>query len=562
MSWTTHSVTNVVSELKDYNLYTTDVVLQEAVKRAGADWRHEALRWQGARLGLESTLRDADLANRYPPVLQAFDRVGHRIDQVEFHAAWHRLMALYREQGLISLCFADARAGRWAAQAAGMFMHGQIEAGTQCPATMTTACIPVLGQEKALFEHLGPKLLSTVYDASDQPWTAKASLYVGMGMTEKQGGSDVRTNTTRATPCSTPGRGQTYGLVGHKWFFSAPMCDAHLVLARAHETAEPQADDAGQLSCFWVPRWRADGSKNAVHIQQLKDKLGNRSNSSSEVEFHDAEGILVGPVGRGVRTIIEMATVTRLHCVIGSAGQMRQALTQALHYTRERTAFGRLLAHAPLMRSVLADIALESEAATVLMMQLSTAFERLADEGGATPLARAWQRIVTPAAKFWVCKRGVELVAEAMEVFGGNGYVDSGPMARLYRDIPVNSIWEGSGNVMCLDVLRAIAQSPQDAQALLDDLRERGADDPRVRGPLQALADDMRLPLEAQEGNARRFTARLVQLVQSVLMLQYAPATVSDAFIASRLDAQWGRVFGTLPPGSDVDTVLRRAWAH
>jgi putative acyl-CoA dehydrogenase len=559
MSWTTHDVTNVVSELKDYNLYDTDVVLQEAVRREGAGWREAALHAHGQALGREATLRDADLANRHPPELQAFDRVGRRTDFIEFHEAWHRLMAMYREQGLISLCYADTREGRWAAQAAGMYLHGQIEAGSQCPATMTTACIPVLQQEGALFERIGPKLLSNAYDASDRPWSEKASVYIGMGMTEKQGGSDVRTNSSRAVPHGAPGRGQTYAIVGHKWFFSAPMCDAHLVLARAMDSGGAAADDPGQLSCFFVPRWRADGRKNAVHVQRLKDKLGNRSNSSSEVEFHDAEGILVGPVGKGIRTIIEMATVTRLHCVIGSAGQIRQALVQALHYARERTAFGKRLAEQPLMRSVLADMALESEAAAWLMMRLNTAFERVAG-AAADPLERAWQRIVTPAAKFWVCKRGIELVAEAMEVFGGNGYVDTGPMARLYRDIPVNSIWEGSGNVMCLDVLRAIGHDPQGAQLLLEDLQRRSGGDARIAPQLQALAADLRLPPEAQEAHARRFTARLAQVVQAVLMLQFAPPAVADAFIATRLDAQWGRVFGMLPAGVDVAAVLRRAW--
>lgn len=561
MTWATHTITNVVSELKGYNLYATDLVLREAVLREGAQWRDDALHAHGAALGLEATLRDADAANRYPPRLQAFDRVGRRIDVVEFHEAWHRLMAMYREQGLISLCFTEQRAGRWAAQAAGMYLHGQIEAGSQCPATMTTACIPVLQQEVALFETLGPKLYSTSYDARDRPWQDKTSVYVGMGMTEKQGGSDVRSNSTRATPTGAAGRGQMYAIVGHKWFFSAPMCDAHLVLARASDGADASADDPGQLSCFFVPRWRADGSKNAVHVQRLKDKLGNCSNSSSEVEFHDAEGILVGPVGRGIPTIIEMATVTRLHCVIGSAGQMRQALVQALHYARERSAFGKRLAEQPLMRAVLADMALESEAATLLMMRLSTAFERALGSESDAPLERAWQRIVTPAAKFWVCKRGIELVAEAMEVFGGNGYVDAGPMARLYRDIPVNSIWEGSGNVMCLDVLRAISRDPQGAHALLADLQQRSRGDQRLQAPLQALAKALQWPPEQQEAHARRLCSLLIQVVQAVLMLQHAPAPVADAFIASRMDAEWGRVYGALPASIDTQAVLQRAWA-
>ena len=337
MSWTTHDVTNVVSELKDYNLYDTDVVLQEAVRREGAGWREAALRAHGQALGREATLRDADLANRHPPELQAFDRVGRRTDFIEFHEAWHRLMAMYREQGLISLCYADTREGRWAAQAAGMYLHGQIEAGSQCPATMTTACIPVLQQEGALFERIGPKLLSNAYDASDRPWSEKASVYIGMGMTEKQGGSDVRRNTTQAAPDGHDAWGARYRLTGHKWFFSAPMCDAFLVLAQS----------PGGLSCFFLPRVLPDGTLNAIRIQRLKDKLGNKANASSEVEFHGASAWLVGEEGRGVPQILEMGTMTRLDCALGTSGLMRQAVALALNHTAQRSAFGKLLIDQP-----------------------------------------------------------------------------------------------------------------------------------------------------------------------------------------------------------------------
>ncbi|MGD7412749.1 acyl-CoA dehydrogenase family protein, partial [Ralstonia pseudosolanacearum] len=397
-----------------------------------------------------------------------------RIDSVRFDPAWHALLGLMRGQGLQALPFAEPRAGAWAARTAGYFMQAQIESGSLCPATMTFASIPVLQKETALFADLAPRLYAREHDARDLPWRQKTAILVGMGMTEKQGGSDVRSNTTVAVPLGGKdggeGRGATYALTGHKWFFSAPMCDAHLVVARMG------AED-GPLSCFFVPRWRDDGGKNPVQIQRLKDKLGNCSNASSEVEFRAAQGILIGEAGRGIPTILEMATHTRLDCVIGSAALLRHALMQALHHARHRMAFGRLLADQPLMRNVLADLALESQAATLLMMALGDAFER----AEADPVAAAWKRIVTPAAKFWVCKRAIEATGEAMEVWGGNGYVEEGPMARLYREAPVNSIWEGSGNVMCLDVLRAIGRVPDDALRLVQDIGERARGHRAVR---------------------------------------------------------------------------------
>ena len=547
----THAVSNVVNELKDVNLYETDAVLRAAVTREGAGWHHTALSHYGALMGSEATIREGEEANRDTPRLEAFDRVGHRVDRVHFHPAWHSLMAKFRAQGLIAQPYADTRPGSWVAFAGGFFLHGQIESGSQCPSTMTQASIAVLRNEPGLFGPLRDKLFATTYDASDRPWFDKASVYIGMGMTEKQGGSDVRTNTTRAVARGASGRGQTYELTGHKWFFSAPMCDAHLVLARTEG-----ADARGGLSCFFMPRWRADGSKNPVHIQRLKAKVGNVSNSSSEVEFHGAEAIMVGEEGRGVPTIIEMANITRLHCVVGGAGQVRQALAQALNYTRQRTAFGRLLVDQPLMRSVLADMALESEAATVLAMRLAAAFDQPDD-----PLQAAWRRLLTPAAKFWVCKRAVELAGEAMEVFGGNGYVAGGPMARLFVDVPVNSIWEGSGNVMCLDVLRALSRDPEAAQRLLADVMRRSGEDARLRPAIQALLTDLQRPPEALEAIARRFVQRLVLVTQAALLVESAPQVVADAFIASRFDAEWGRVFGGLPPEVQPDAILSRIWS-
>ncbi|MBO9680386.1 MAG: acyl-CoA dehydrogenase family protein [Acidovorax sp.] len=553
--WSTHTVFNQVDEPTGINLLTADPALAEALRRAGADWALPALTQYAARLGDAATWRLAEEANRHLPGLHSFDARGRRIDQVEFHPSWHALLEMYRGQGLVGLPFADARPGRWAAWAAGFYLHGQVEQGTLCPATMTTASIPVLQKEPALWAKLQAPLYSNDYDARDLPLAHKKSIWLGMGMTEKQGGSDVRANTTVATPLQSGsgagGRGGEYLLRGHKWFFSAPMCDAHLVVARTGE--------GGPFACFFVPRWRPDGSKNAVNIQRLKDKVGNRSNSSSEVEFQDAWGVLMGEEGRGIPTIIEMATYTRLNCVLGSAAILRQALVQALAYARQRLVFGRHLAEQPLMRAVLADLALESEAAMALALRLAEAYE---DE--TTPVQRAWKRILTPAAKFWVCKRGVECTGEAMEVLGGNGYVDTSVVARLYRESPVNSIWEGSGNVMCLDVLRAIAREPEAAQALFADLADAAAGEPRLRAPLQSLRGLLAQPPEQLEALARVLVQRLVLVAQAALLRRHAPAAVADAFIATRLgDADAGRVVGAIDTRAvAMDALLARALAN
>jgi putative acyl-CoA dehydrogenase len=546
MTWTTHDVHNTVPPLQDINLFSTDLALREAIGRTAG--QHEAeLSAYGERLGSAATMQLAEDANRFKPELQAFDRSGHRVDRVVFHPAWHALMRLQREQGLISMPFSDLRPGAWAAYAAAFSMHMQIEAGTQCPGSMTFAAIPVLKREPALWAALQDKLYSRTYDPTERSVEHKASMLVGMGMTEKQGGSDLRANTTRATPVGAGGRGGDHTLVGHKWFFSAPQSDAHLVLAQAPEG----------LSCFYLPRFRPDGSRNAVRLQRLKNKVGNHSNASAEVEFDDAWGVMVGEPGRGVPTLIEMATYTRLNCVMGSAGLMRQALVQALHHARHRMAFGKRLAEQPLMRNVLADMALESEAATQLMMRLTQAFAAPA----ASLLERALQRIVTPAAKFWLAKRSVELGGEAMEVWGGNGYVEDGPMGRLYREMPVISIWEGSGNVMCLDMLRAIAREPEALQALLDHIGELLASDPVPERELAALrvALGTAAPVDVMESCARRWAQQLVLLLQAGLLRAHAPLAVADAFIASRFEPQWGRVFGCLPKVADA--CLARAWA-
>ncbi|WP_250452588.1 isovaleryl-CoA dehydrogenase [Caballeronia sp. ATUFL_M2_KS44] len=558
----THEVTNQPPPLCDYDAFAADRALAAAVDREGAGWHADALTRDARALTQPDVLALAELANRHTPELATHDARGERIDAIEFHPAWHELLRRLRHEGLQALPFEpDARPGSMAARCASYFLHGQLESGSLCPITMTFASIPVLRNEPSLYARLAGPLLSREHDPRDIPLEAgKRSMMIGMGMTEKQGGSDVRSNRTRAFAIGANGangaggRGGEYRLVGHKWFFSAPQCDAHLVLART-------ADEGG-LSCFYVPRFAPDGRKNAVRVQRLKDKVGNRSNASSEVEFFDAYGVMIGDEGRGVPTIIEMANFTRLDCVIGSAALMRAALVQAIHHARHRSAFGARLADQPLMRNVLADLALESEAATLLFMRLAGAFEQSASAGSA-PLMRAWRRIVTPAAKFWVCKRAVEFTGEAMEVWGGNGYVETGPMARFYREAPVNSIWEGSGNVMCLDVLRAFEREQDAAHALFDDWRDAAAEHPALSAALQGLVAMLTGDAASREASARGIAQRLASCAQGVLMARHAPADVAQAFIETRLgDArgETGRVFGTLPARFDHRAIVERAF--
>jgi putative acyl-CoA dehydrogenase len=551
---TTHAVTNQVPPLERYNLFESDTALTEAVEREGALWHRAALSRDGAMLGEPETLALGRSANRHAPELVAFSPRGERIDTLEFHPSWHQLLALLRHEGLHALPFEMPQPGAMPARCVGYFLHAQLESGSLCPLTMTFASIPVLQREPALYAVLRDKLLSREHDARDIPLAHKRSMMVGMGMTEKQGGSDVRSNQTRAFAIDGAGRGAAYRLVGHKWFFSAPQCDAHLVLARTGASEG--------LSCFFVPRFAPDGTKNAVHIQRLKDKLGNRSNASSEVEFHDAYGVMIGDEGRGVPTIIEMANYTRLDCVIGSAALMRAALVQAIHHAGHRVAFGKRLVEQPLMQNVLADLALESEAATVLFMRLARAFDTHAAASVVPPEERAWRRIVTPAAKFWICKRALEFTGEAMEVWGGNGYVEEGPMARFYREAPVNSIWEGSGNVMCLDVLRGIERDAEGAQALLASWAAEASAYPALRGELERLAMWLGAAPEMRQALARRIAQQLVLVAQAVLLLRHAPALIADAFIATRLgDGEpCGRVYGTLPAAFDHAAIISRAF--
>ena len=552
----THAVFNQAPPLENFNLLTCDPALAEAVVREGAAWAADGLRELGARLGAAETLDLARQANVNSPRLINFDRGGRRIDEVEFHPSWHKLMEMLIESGAHASPWDTARRGAQVARAAQYLLFGQVENGSQCPVTMTYASVPALRLAGPIADKWLPKILSRQYDPRSLPIEQKTGALIGMGMTEKQGGTDVRANTTRAEPMDASAARQRFGaegegawrIVGHKWFFSAPQSDAHLVLA---QTA---GEGSAGLSCFFVPRFLPDGSRNEIRVQRLKDKLGNRSNASSEVEFAGATGWLVGKVGRGIPTILEMGSHTRLDCVVGSAGIMRAALTHALHHARGRSAFGRPLAQQPLMQNVLADLALESEAATAFAMRLARCFDEASD-----PAQALLGRILTPAGKYWICKRGPGFGFEAMEVIGGNGYVEDGPLARLYRELPVNSIWEGSGNVMCLDVLRAFGKAPETRDALAAELALGGTGDAAFTAYCEHLLSDLGQPQD--EFGARRLAERIVVAVQAALLLRHAPPFVASAFVASRLARDAGGAYGRLPNGVDCEAILARALA-
>jgi len=551
----THQVFNQAPPFENVNLFACDSALQEAVAREGAAWAGAQLHALGARLGRAEVLDLARLANAHSPVLHSVDRTGRRIDEVEFHPAWHELMALMIGAGVHASPWDSGQSGAQVARAAQYLLFGQVENGAQCPVTMTYACVPALRQAGAIADKWLPKILSRRYDPRSLPIEQKAGALIGMGMTEKQGGTDVRANTTRAEPLDPAEARARFGaegegawrIVGHKWFFSAPQSDAHLILA--------QTDDEGSagLSCFFLPRYLPDGSRNAIRVQRLKNKLGNRSNASSEVEFEGALAWLVGKVGRGIPTILDMGGHTRLDCVIGTAGIMRAALTHALHHARGRAAFGRKLSEQPLMQNVLADLALESEAATAFALRLARCFDESAD-----PAQALLGRILTPAGKYWLCKRGPAFGAEAMEVMGGNGYVEDGPLARLYREFPVNSIWEGSGNVMCLDLLRAFGKTPAARDALAAELGLARGAHAAFDSFADGLLEDLATP-QADEFGARRLAERIVIAVQAALLLRHAPASVSEAFVASRVAVNVGGAFGRLPAGTDCAAILARA---
>ena len=532
-------VSNQPPPLEPYNLYASDVVLRDAVRREQAGWAEGELNALGATLGKPETVKLGFDANRNLPVLRTLDRYGHRLDEVEFHPAWHELLGIALRAGLHSSPWAYPKPGAHVARAAGTYLLNQIESGVYCPVAMTYGSVPTLQHAPELTKLWLPKIYGRDYDKRFIPVPEKSAALIGMGMTENQGGSDLRTNSTRAEPA---GDG-TFRLYGHKWFMSAPMCDAFLVLAQT----------AKGLSCFLLPRWTPDGERNAVQILRLKDKLGNRSNASSEVEFHGAFAQLIGEAGRGIPIIIEMGNYTRLDCAIGSSSLMRQAVVQAVHHARHRTAFQKKLIDQPLMINVLADLALECEAATVLTFRLARAYDE-DDE-----IAQVFRRVLTPAAKFWICKRTPFATLEAMEVLGGSGYIEESIMPRLYREAPVNSIWEGSGNVMCLDVLRAIGRTPNAADILHHELD--GGGDARSKAFVEKLERRMGGADRNDEAQARILVRDLVLALQAALLIKHAPPAVADAFCASRLGDSAGGVFGTLPRGCGTQAIAERAAA-
>jgi putative acyl-CoA dehydrogenase len=539
----THEVFNQPPPLEGYNLFDEDRVLSAALQREDAAWATDALRNFAALLSGDP-IRWGFQANSYPPVLRTHDRYGHRIDEVEYHPAWHQLMALGVEHGLHALPWRDPKPGAHVARAALFYLLGQVEAGVGCPLSMTYSAIPALRMQPDIASEWEPRFTSLSYDPRMLPAVEKRGALCGMAMTEKQGGSDVRANTTRARPIGKPGPGNEYEVTGHKWFCSAPMNDAFLVLAHTEKG----------LTCFLVPRWRPDQTRNCFRIQRLKDKLGNRSNASSEVEFENTWARMVGEEGRGVPTIIEMVNHTRLDCVIGASAGMRQAVAQATHHTAHRRAFGRLLADQPLMRNVLADLCVESEAATLVMMRLARAY----DDGEAGSAQRRFARLATPVAKYWVCKRHPPVVAEALECLGGSGYVEESIMPRLYREAPLNSIWEGSGNVMCIDVLRVLGRDPEALEAFFAEVdRGRGADR-RLDAAIDRTRDEFS-NLQEVESRARQIVERLALILQGSLLVRHADSAVTDAFCASRLAGEHGMAFGTLPAGCDFKRIIERA---
>ncbi|MER7171547.1 acyl-CoA dehydrogenase family protein [Streptomyces mesophilus] len=535
----THEVTNQAPPLTGHNP-AEDAVLLEGIRREGAEWHIEDLRRFGELVGSEEARTWADQANRHEPELRTHDRYGHRIDEVDFHPAYHSLLTATVGAGAAGSAWADERPGAHVARAGTFMLATMMEQGHMCPVSMTYAVVPALRRAPELAKIYEPLLTSRTYDPGLRTPTGKQGLLAGMGMTEKQGGTDVRANTTTATEQADG----TWRLRGHKWFTSAPMNDLFLVLAQA----------SGGLSCFLVPRVLPDGSRNTFRIQRLKDKLGNRSNASSEPEFDDTVAWLVGEEGRGVRTIIDMVTMTRLDCVLGSAGHIRESLAQAAHHTRHRSVFGAKLIDQPLMRNVLADLSLESEAATTLGLRLAGAADR-AQRGDASE--KAFLRLATAVGKYWVCKRQPAFVAEALECLGGNGYDEASGMPRLYREAPLNGIWEGSGNVNALDLLRALTREPDSLEAFRTEVEAASGADSRLDSAWRELRGRLVLTEDAPL-RARHLVERAALVLQGSLLVRHAPSAVADAFCASRLAGDSGFAFGTLAAGSDFAGLLDR----
>jgi putative acyl-CoA dehydrogenase len=540
----THEVLNQPPARAGHDAYDEDIALREAVHRHDAGWADGELHELGRLVGDPDWIERGRAANDNPPELLTHDHVGQRIDEVRYHPAYHELMAAGVRHGLAAAPWRDHRSGAHVARAARYVLWPQIDSGTLCPLTMTYAVVPSLRHQPDVAARWEPKVTSGVYDPRFVPVDGKRGALFGMAMTEKQGGSDVRANTTEAVALGNGAPGSAYALTGHKWFCSAPMNDAFLVLAKV--------DDAPTPSCFLVPRWLDDGSRNTFLLQRLKDKLGDRSNASSEVEFDGTIGWLIGEQHRGVRVIMEMVAATRLDCVAGATGWMRHGTSQAAWHVAHRSAFGRLLAEQPLMRNVVADLAIETEAAIALALRLAATVDRPQDEHEA-----ALRRVLTPVAKYWVCKRAPTHAAEALECLGGNGYVEASGMPRLFRQSPLNGIWEGSGNVQCLDVLRAVQRSPESVEALTDEVATVHGADRRLDAAIARLRDDLAAPNEA---SARILVERLALVVQATLLLRAGAEAVADTFIGSRLVPEdGGLAFGTLPEGMDLRTILARA---
>ncbi len=549
-SHATHAVTNQPPPLEGLDLFSENRPLVEALEREGGSWAKAEAQMVGEIAGGDAIQWGFE-ANENPPRLKTHDRFGNRVDQVEFHPSWHKLMATSVGHAIHALPWRDAgeHQGAHVARTALSLTFSQVEAGHGCPITMTFASVPALRAQPEAAAVWEERLTSAQYDPRDLPADQKTGALCGMGMTEKQGGSDVRANATVARAVGGGGAGGEYELTGHKWFCSAPMCDLFLMLAKI---------DGEQLSCFAVPRWRPDGTRNAFHLQRLKDKLGNRSNASSEVELRAAYGQLIGEPGRGVPTIIEMVNHTRLDCVIGSAAGMRWAVSLATHHAAHRSAFGRLLIEQPLMANMLADLCVESEAATLSAMRLARAYDEAAADGPAALQAQRFKRIATAVMKYWVCKRNAPLAAEAVEVLGGNGYVEESGLPRLYREAPLNSIWEGSGNVMCLDVLRALAREEGALDAFLAELAITDGADPRLDAHVAGLRRELADPVDV-ELRARRLVEAMALALQGSLVVRHSPPAVAEAFLASRLAGGHGAVFGTLPRGLDLAAIVDRA---
>jgi putative acyl-CoA dehydrogenase len=536
----THQVTNQPPPLSGHDVFGTDVALVDAVERNGAAWAAPELHALGALAGDPVSQEWGRQANANPPVLRTHDRYGNRVDVVDYHPTYHELMSVAVEHGLHAAPWVDERPGAHVARAAKVITWYQVDGGHICPISMTYSVVPALRHQPSLAAEWEPRICSTDYDPSNVVASQKTGATFGMAMTEKQGGSDVRANATTAAPV---GDGE-FLLTGHKWFCSAPMSDGFLMLAQA----------PGGLSCFLVPRWRPDGSRNPIRIQRLKDKLGDRSNASSEIEMLDTWGALVGEEGRGVRTIIEMVGHTRLDCVLGSTAIMRQGVAQATWHTHHRSAFGAELDRQPLMRNVLADLALESEAATVAALRLARAY----DADPADEQEQMLKRLLTPVIKYWTCKRAPQHTAEALECLGGVGYVEETDLPRLFRQSPLNGVWEGSGNVICLDVLRAVAREPRSLDAYWEEVDAAAGTDARLDAASAALRAELAAPADI-EAQARTLVERLALVFQASLLVRHAPPAVSDAFCASRLGDRSGRAFGTLPSGLDLDPIIERA---